>query len=110
MPLTGKSLADGQLPTSKTTLYTVPASTISYVKHFTCHNTGGASEVITIYIKRSGSTSRVIHTASLATGETSLVAEKDDGWVLSAGDVIEGDTSLSATTVDYTILGGEDGP
>lgn len=108
MPITAKSLADGQLASTKGTLYTVPAATRSYVKFLFLHNTGATSETVLVYVKRSGSSSRVIGRGVLAGDESLAVIDKDATLTLSAGDVIEGETT-TATTVDYVITGAEEG-
>lgn len=100
-----KSLAQGQLPNAKGTIYTVPASTTAYIKSLKVVNTDSSARTVNIYVKRSGGTSRRIWPSamSLAAG---YVAEDEDIGGLSTGDIIEGDAS-AATVVDYTILGAE---
>lgn len=108
MALTPKILADGQLPSSKGTLYTVPGSTQTAVKFFRLVNTSGSVVTVNVYLKKSGGTSRRIipKDYSLAAGAMASVLDYGEVVALGAGDLIEGDAS-SATTVDYVIDGGE---
>ena len=66
---TGKPLADGQVASSKGTLYTVPASTVAYVRSASFHNTNAATQTLIVYANVSG-TSRIIGYATLAQHET----------------------------------------
>jgi hypothetical protein len=103
--MTIKSLADGQLPNSKGTLYTVGGATSTIIKKITCVNTNTTTESVNLYIKRSGSTSRRIcpKDLQLAAG---YMAVDDEEHALAAGDLIEGDTT-TASKVDYIIEGVE---
>ncbi|MEN6624175.1 MAG: hypothetical protein ABFD50_21835, partial [Smithella sp.] len=64
MSFRGKVLADGQLPSSKTTLYEVPSGKAAYVKYFSVLNTGSVEQTIRIYVNVSG-TSRQIANITL---------------------------------------------
>lgn len=101
-----KVLAEGQLASSKGTLYTVPASTTAYIRWLSCHNTGGSAETVVLYVKP-GATSRIIAHASVAASETLYVVNGGESIQLEAGDLIEGMTT-TATTVDYVITGVEE--
>jgi hypothetical protein len=108
MAFTAKILAEGQLPNAKGTLYTVPASTKAYVKFLNAHNTaGGGIETIIFYVKKSGSTSRLLATGLLNFMEQLRAIDKDEALELGAGDIIEGQTTTAAK-VDYTITGVEE--
>ena len=96
-------LGEGQLPSAKGTLYTVPGGTVTYVRAIRVHNPSGGTETITLYLKP-GATSRVLTQAVLGSKETLVI---DDPITLQAGDLIEGVTT-TATTVDYVITGGEE--
>jgi hypothetical protein len=104
MAFVGSILANGQLPNTKTTLYTVPALTVAYIKFINAHNTGVGSETVIFYVKKSAGTSRVLGRAVLAANEQSRVIDKEETITLGAGDVIEGQTTTAAT-VDYLITG-----
>ncbi len=101
--ISAKVLADGQLPSSKGTIYTVPASTSAYVRCVRMHNTNTTDETINVYLKP-GSTSRQVGRWTLATRET---LEVDLALTLEAGDLIEADTT-TASKVDYVITGAEE--
>ena len=106
MTVTIKSLGDGQLATSKGTLYTAPASTQTIITTITLSNTSGGAVNVNLYFKASGGTSRGIIPADLEVSAKGLVV-MDDVQTLEAADTIEGDAS-SAATVDYTISGVEE--
>lgn len=107
MAITPKSLADGQLPNAKATLYTCPASTQAIIRQIRClHVSGATSETVTVYLKVSAGTSRRIGRAVLEQNEQFHVLTDADTYSLEAGDVIEGDTTTAAV-VDYTIVGAE---
>ena len=108
MAFVGKSLADGQLAATKGTIYTTPSLTTAYVKWLSVHNTSGSTtETILVYVKRSGSSSRIIGRAVLLPNEHTRIISDGESIVLSAGDLIEAQTS-NATTVDYVISGVEE--
>lgn len=107
MAFTAKVLAEGQLPTAKGTLYTVPASTKAFVKFFSLFNTNAAAQTIIIYAKKSTGTSKVIGRCVLQENEGARVIEIGEAVNLEAGDTIEGVTT-TATAVDYFITGAEE--
>ena len=100
---TFKSLADGQLGTTKATLYTCPASTSAIVSKIHLVNTGDSDVTLNIYFKASGGTSRRICPKDM-TLKAGYMAVLDDEVVMEAADIIEGDASV-ASQVDYTISG-----
>lgn len=108
MATTRKILADGQLPNTKTTLYTVPGSTAAGIAIARLVNTDSSARTANFYVKKSGGTSRRIipKDYSLAVGALLSVLEPGEVIPLQAGDIIEGDAS-AATVVDYTIYGAE---
>lgn len=108
MALTPKILADGQLPSTKAAIYTVPALTVASVKFMRLVNTTGGALTVNLYVKKSGGTSRRIAPVnySLAAGAMLDVLDGVQTLSLGAGDAIEGDAS-AATSVDYVINGGE---
>lgn len=101
---TGKSLADGQVASTKGTIYTVPGSTVGYVRSITLFSNHASSQTVNLYVKRSGSTSRQLRRFTLTQYESGYF---DLPLVLAAGDVIEADTT-NATSVDYLITGVEE--
>ena len=106
MTIAIKSLGDGQLDTSKGTLYTAPASTQAIIMTITLSNTSANIVEANLYFKASGGTSRRIIPKDLeipAKGSAVI----DDVQTLEAADIIEGDASIG-TTVDYTISGVEE--
>ena len=98
-------LAEGQLPNTKQTLYTVPGATSAVIKTISIAGTGTPA-TINLYIKKSGGTSRRIIPMDMALGGTYLL-ETDEEYTLETGDEIEGDSSV-ATSIDYSIHGIEE--
>lgn len=102
MANTVKALADGQLPSSKGTLYTVPGATAAVPRTIKlCNTSGSTTEAVQIWVNTTG-TSRKVCNIQLSPGWS---AEVEDLF-LSTGDLIEGSTT-TATTVDYSIGGME---
>lgn len=102
MAVTLKDLGNGQLPATKGTLYTVPASTNAAAK-VTLVNTDTVARTVNIYVNKSG-TSRRVSPKDLSLG----AGEKWSGSLhsLEAADLVEGDAS-AATVVDYVVDGFE---
>lgn len=109
MPLEVGTLADGQLPNTKTTLYTVPPDKSAHVFIILANSESGTAYTVNLYLKRSGGTSRRIigSTTDLAAKGSMEMPSNLTGIKLSEGDIIEGDASVAAK-VDYTIYGGEE--
>ncbi len=96
-----KVLAEGQLPTSKGTLYTAPSGG-ALVKFYRVHNSNATPQEVVLYVNASG-TSREIDRATLGQFEFGCEPE---GMTLSleSGDSIEGVTTTSSA-VNYIITG-----
>jgi hypothetical protein len=103
--ITIKNLANGQLPNSKGTLYTVPASTQAVIKSITLYNTNTTAETVALYILKSAGTSRQISTGSLVASGGFMI--DDTEYTLGAGDIIQGNTT-TASKVDFVISGIEE--
>jgi hypothetical protein len=103
---TGKILAEGQVPNSKTTAYTVPANTVAYVSQISFFNTGSNEETVVVYLNPSG-TSRVWKRFILSENESAECFDEGSRMLLEAGDLIEIMTT-NATVVDYIITGVEE--
>lgn len=97
---TGASLADGQVASSVGTIYTCPSSTEAFIKKITLGNTGSATQTVSLYLLRSGSTKRLLRQYQLAQFETGDF----ENIVLSAADAIQA-ISTNASAVDYTVYG-----
>lgn len=103
-----KSLADGQLPASQTTLYTCPAGKTAIIGNMTYVNTDASARTVDAWIQRSGSTARRIIPKGMSfdPGSAALICDEENKLYLSAGDAIQGSAD-SANLVDYTIMGVE---
>ena len=100
-----KSLADGQLGTTKTTLYTAPTSKQAVVSRITLVNTSSGTVNVNLYFKASGGTSRRIIPKDMEMAGRYL-AVMDDELTLEAADIIEGDANVGSV-IDYVISGVE---
>lgn len=99
-----KPLADGQLPNSKGTLYTVPAATATNVRQMRISNVSGGTQTVTVYLNVTGTSRRVGRFVLSADQFADVFSEPVQ---LAAGDLLEGDAT-SAASVDYVIYGVED--
>ena len=105
MSINGKILAQGYIPTSQGTLYTLSGSR-TYVKFFSLYNTGNIGiPTQSILISVSSSMSTIIGRVELQLSESALVIGKDETLILSSGDKLEGITN-DTNTIQYTIIGG----
>lgn len=104
MPIAGQALADGQLPAAEAVIYTVPASTTTYMKSIICANTGGSINVVILYARNDGANSRRLIRVPLETNEQLYF---DEPLTLEASDEIRGEAT-NANEVDYVISGGEE--
>lgn len=100
---TVKSLGDGQVATSKGTIYTVPADTASVVMNVKMVNTTGGTVKVNLYYKASGGTSRRILPKDLEIAGGNLVV-MDDEETMEAGDVLEADATIGSA-IDYVVNG-----
>lgn len=100
-----RSLADGQLGTSKATLYTVPENTQTIIKTITLVNTDASARTANLYIKVSGTSRRIIP-KDMSFGAAYLWINSDE-LTLEVGDSIEGDASI-VNVIDYVINGVEE--
>lgn len=99
MSIASKVFAEGQLPNTKTTLYTFAAGGVGIV--ITLYNTSASAVTANLYFKP-GSTSRQLCTVSLdASGGSAVYTLR----AAESGDIIEGDAG-TANVIDYTITGG----
>jgi hypothetical protein len=102
MAISGQSLADGQLPAAKGTLFT--ATSITYEKTITFFNTSAVTtETIVLYMNRLATgVSRGLRQIVLPPRHSE---DYTNAIPMSIGDILEGETT-NAATVDYTIGGG----
>jgi hypothetical protein len=103
----GKVLAEGQFANAKGTLYTVPASTVAYIKSFFVFNTNAAAQTVNVYLKPGSTSRQIVRIATLAQYESANILDLLGSVILEAADLIEGDTT-TATALDYVITGVEE--
>ena len=101
---TPKVLYQGQLPTSKTTLYTVPASTRTYITSIVGFNSNAASQTVVVFYNPGGTSRVAFRIGALAQNER---FDYSGGDVLETGDLIEGITTTAAA-LDLMIFGIEE--
>jgi len=106
MAYAGKVLAEGQGAATKTTVYTVPASTVAFVKFFNIFNTSATSQTVLIYLNLSG-TSRLWRRIVLGENESATLLDEGESVQLEAADLIE-ITTTTASVLDYIITGVEE--
>lgn len=99
MGTTLKTLADGQLPNTKTTLYTAPSQV--EVDSIRVVNEGAGDNLIKLYSKP-GATSRIIVDLTLHTKESFSYTRLP----MNTGELIEGEAT-NASEVTYVIKGAE---
>ena len=97
-----KSLADGQVATSKGTIYTAPTGKTAVVTNVKMVNTSSGPVKVNLYFKASGGTSRRIDLEIEGGG----LAIMDNEQTMEAGDIIEADAT-SGSTIDYSVNGVE---
>jgi len=101
MSMTGKLLADGQVANSEGAIYTVPASSIAYIKSVSFHNTNAATQTLILYVRNGAGSSRVVARWSLLQDETGFY---NGSIALEDGDTLRAVTT-TASAVDYVITG-----
>lgn len=104
MAIQGQALADGQLAAAEATIYTVPATTIAYVKSIVCQNTGAGQNIVQLWVRNDGANSRRLAYITLQTNEQLYF---DEPLTMEAADEIRG-AATNANEVDYTINGAEE--
>jgi len=97
-----KLLADGQLPSSKGTLYTGPTNVRTLIKCITLCNTHSTdARTVNLYVSR-GTSRRIIDVDKSIAGKASYVFSEP--IVIGPTELLEGDAS-AATSVDYSVHG-----
>ncbi len=96
MATTPKPLYHGQPTNSATTLYTVPGSTATVIRHIRVVNPDSASHTVDLYRNGSADVNRLTETITVQAGSS----YEDDVYIpLAAADTIQGkaDTSSKVT-------------
>jgi hypothetical protein len=96
-------LADGQLPSSKGTLYTVPALNVAILKSIVLVNTDTVNPMTVNLYANFGTGSRRITPADMVLPPGAKYSD-DSNVTLEAGDILEASCSSSAK-VDYSFGG-----
>jgi hypothetical protein len=101
MSMDGKLLADGQVATTESVIYTVPANSTAFIKSVSFHNTNAATQTLIMYVRNGASASRAVARWSLKQNETAFY---NASLALEDGDTIRAVTT-TANAVDYVITG-----
>ena len=104
MDFVAKNLANGQAPSSKTTIYTVPGGRSSIVRSFLLVNTY-TTDVVINFTVNFGTGSRHCAPKDLTISPNNMV-EFDHSITLESGDFLEVQASI-AGVVDYVASGVE---
>ena len=103
MAETYKKLAQGQLPSSAGTIYTVPSGTSTIIKHIRLVNTDSSARTARLYHDGTNDATTILPAASIEAGGW---AEFEGTIVMEAADTLAGLGSV-ASQVTYTIYGLE---
>ena len=103
MAETYKKLAQGQLPSSAGTIYTVPSGTSTIIKHIRLVNTDSSARTARLYHDGTTDATTILPAASIEAGGW---AEFEGTIVMEAADTLAGLGSV-ASQVTYTIYGLE---
>lgn len=96
------ALADGQLSTTQTAIYTVPANTIVLPTLLTLQQTNAALQTMVFYLNKSGASREYLRMENIA--QKRHIEVRLSGEVLEAGDVIEALTT-TASAVNFWLNG-----
>jgi len=100
MTLTAGSLADGQLSNSDALLYQSPVLYRTVVNQVVCYNSHVSAVQVILWLRRAGSTSRIIAKVTLDAGDELIYGPIE----LSEGDSIRGIASVPLV-VDFSMTG-----
>lgn len=100
---TPKALYHGQPTSTAATLYTVPSSTTTVVRHIRCLNPDTSSHTLDLYRNGSGNANRITETITVPAGGS----WEDDVYIpLATTDTIQGNADAS-TKITVFIGGAE---
>ena len=97
-----KNLANGQLPNSKGTLYTVPTGNTSIAKSVVLVNTDSVERTVNLYVNFGTGSRRFIPKGLVLPAGAKF--EDSSAITLEAGDFIEGDAS-AVSVIDFIVSG-----
>lgn len=100
---TASALADGSVPTSKAAIFTAPSGVTVYVKSLTLFNMNPTTQVVIVYLRRTG-TSRAVRRYELEQFQSAEVVASSGSWILESSDAIEAQAT-TAGAVDFTVSG-----
>ena len=105
MGFLGKILAEGELTSTITPIYTVQDNQTAYIKYFRVFCDIVSQEKIEVLVQKSGSPLREMYDFTLKFHESADLIDKDSSLVMSPGDKIYAFGS-GPSGVHYIISGG----
>jgi len=103
MAETYKKLAQGQLPATPGTLYTVPSSTTTIVKYIVLTNNTGTARTAQLFHDGTSASESILPAISIAAGGW---AEFEGTICMEAADTLGGDSD-AVSAITYTVYGLE---
>lgn len=97
---TGNALADGFVANALGTIYTVPGSTVAFIKKMSFTNINAATQTVEVYLRIDGATDRLFRRFTLAQYESFEIADV----ILGAADLVRALTTTSSA-VNYSLHG-----
>lgn len=95
---TGRVAARGQLTTSLAAIYTVPGSTVAFVKKITFFNTNAAEQTVVLALNSNGADDDIIAQFTLAQNES----YEYENLIAEAADVIKA-SATNNSAVTFTV-------
>jgi hypothetical protein len=106
MAFAPKAIADGELPTTLSVLFTATANIGTYVKELTLFNNNAVNQVIELFVNRQG-VDRSWRRLEIELNEQGDALTDGETMLLEVGDTISGRTT-TASAVDFIISGVEE--
>lgn len=104
---TAKELANGQIASSQTTIFTATADVTTYLKGLSLFNTSATPQTVQLWLKHTAGTARKWKRFVLAENEHVDVIDGGEARMLDNGTVIQA-SSTTASVVDYWLDGIEE--
>lgn len=98
------TIAQGQIPSALSPIFTVPAASFAYLKFFNLYSNAPAPQTVVIFIVQSGQPPRRWRRILLTPDQSYDVLEDDRSLELAAGDSLQAITT-DGSLVDFYISG-----
>jgi hypothetical protein len=97
---TGDTLASGLVSNALGTIYTVPGSTVAFIKKVTFYNTSATPQTVVLYVRADGANDRQLRQWVLNQGESAEYGAIQSG----AADLLRAESTTNGV-VAYTVQG-----